>query len=442
MSSPPALRQRFVRRSLGLSLLGTLMLVAVGCGKKGIPAPLGGSDVPPSKVNLKRSVDLVRVEQRPIISFVESVGTIEAEYVTQIPAGVAGIVDEVYFREGDIVDPIDGRPLVRIDHAYYTALVDIADETVKESKSMLKIAEDELKRIARLRADSSNAVTQQEYAKSVETVASLQSRVVSAEASLKIARINFDRSDVHPPMKGQINQRLVTPKSRVKEDTIIGVIADLSKLRLTGYIPESSAMLVRKRMMSRAQLAAARSLAVGLSGTTPWTNFVNRLAEETGEIPAGYDPEFTVHALPQRLFRGGIFYMSTTGDPSTRMFEFKAEIDPRSLGLADLYPGFSARIRVPVETNQDALVVPEEAVRATERGFIVFEPVLNVNRDGNSEWIARPRQVEIGVRSPGFVEIRAGLSPKQWIVRRGAEALEDGTPLRFSSEQQKQLENK
>lgn len=417
-----------------------LCVVSVACGKKGIPAPQGGSDVPPSKVNLKRSVDLIRVEQKSIVSFVESVGSIEAEFVTPIPAGVAGIVDQVHFREGDLVDPNNPQPLVVIDHEYYTALVDIADELVRENKSNVKIAEDELKRLARLRQDNSQAVTQQEYAKAVETVVSLTARMLSSEAAAKIARINLDRSSVHPPSRGQINQRLVTPKQRVKEDTVIAIIADLSRLRLTGYIPESAAALVRKRLASRSHVAAARSLAVGLSGTLPWSNLANQMIVATGEVPAGYDPEFTVYALPQKLFRGGIFYMSTTGDPATRMFEFKAEIDPRTLGLHDLYPGYSAKIRIPVQTNSDALVVPEEAVRATERGFIVFEPSLSTNRDGNSEWVARARRVEIGVRSPGSVEIRSGLSPNQWIVRRGAEALEDGTPLRFPPEQQKLLD--
>ena len=424
-----------VRCALGLSMIAT----AVGCGKKGVPAPQGGSDVPPSKVNLKRGVELTRVEQRQIISHVESVGSIEAEYITQIPAGVAGIVDSVTFREGDLVDPADNKPLVEIDKANYAALVEIAQEVVKENKASAKIAEDELKRLARLRSDSSKAVTEQEYAKGVETLASAQARYVASEAALRIAKLNNERSRVLPPIKGQINQRLVSPRSRVKEETIIATIADMSKLRMSGFIPESSAALVRKRIALRPQLAAARSLAVGLSGTNDWNAFAGRMLVETGEVPAGFDPEFVVHALPHRLYRGSVFFMSTIGDPSTRMFEIKAEIDPRSIGLRDLYPGYSAKIRIPVQTNDDAMVIPEEAVRATERGFIVFEPALRTNRDGQSEWVARPRRVDIGVRSPGWVEIRSGLSPKQWIVRRGAEALEDGTPLRFSPEQEKAL---
>lgn len=432
-------RRNFAARWTALFAL--LSLVSMGCGKKSVPAPQGGSDVPPSKVNLKRGVELARVEQRQIISHVESVGSIEAENLTQIPAGVAGIVDRVLFREGDLVDPADNKPLIEIDQQNYTALLEIAQEVVKENKASAKISEDELKRLAKLRSDGSKAVTEQEYAKAIETLVSAQARYLAAESALKIAKLNHERSRVMPPIKGQINQRLVTPGSRVKEETIIATIADMSRLRLSGFIPESSAALVRTRIALRPQIAAARTLAVGLSGTNDWSAFAGRMIVDTAEVPAGFDPEFAVHALPNRLYRGGIFFMSTTGDTSTRMFEIKAEIDPRSIGIRDLYPGYSAKIRIPVQTTDDAMIVPEEAVRATERGFIVFEPTLRTNRDGQSEWVARPRRVEVGVRSPGWVEVRSGLSPKQWIVRRGAEALEDGTPLRFSPEQEKALGN-
>ena len=45
--------------------------------------------------------------------------------------------------------------------------------------------------------------------------------------------------------------------------------------------------------------------------------------------------------------------------------------------------------------------------------------------------MARLRPLELGYRSEGQVEVRRGLSAGDLIVRRGAEALEDGTPIRF-----------
>jgi multidrug efflux pump subunit AcrA (membrane-fusion protein) len=113
------------------------------------------------------------------------------------------------------------------------------------------------------------------------------------------------------------------------------------------------------------------------------------------------------------------------------MFECKAEVLAPA-NDSELRPGFTARIRIPLRTNADACIVPEESIRATERGFIAFVPVVGPGRDGKTEWLARAVPLELGFRSPGWVEVRAGLAPGQLLVRRGAEALEDGTPIRFS----------
>src|SRR5262245_59362448 len=117
-------------------------------------------------------------------------------------------------------------------------------------------------------------------------------------------------------------------------------------------------------------------------------------------LPSGYDPEFVLAALPQRVFRGRIFYLSSVADRDTHMFECKAEIETRSFG-AELKPGYTARIRYPLKSNSDAVVVPEEAVRASEQGFVAFVPVKRVGRDGTQEWIARARLLELGYRAPG-----------------------------------------
>src|SRR5262249_1414349 len=103
-------------------------------------------------------------------------------------------------------------------------------------------------------------------------------------------------------------------------------------------------------------------------------------------------------------------------------------LDKRALNI-DLRPGFNAQIRLPIRSNPNACVIPEEAVRATERGFIAFVPVERLDKEGNKEWVAQARVLDLGFRAPGWVEVREGIQPGELIVRRGAEALTDGTPL-------------
>src|SRR5687767_5387447 len=94
-----------LRRAAAPLLLPALLLIPLagsgGCGKHGAGAPQGGSSLPPSKVSLHRNVEVAPVQQRSLVYRVETVGVLEAEGQTDIASGVSGVVDQVFFREGD-----------------------------------------------------------------------------------------------------------------------------------------------------------------------------------------------------------------------------------------------------------------------------------------------------------------------------------------------------
>lgn len=420
-----------------LILLSCLVFLSA-CAKKGIPAPQGGSDMTPAKVNLRRSVELTVVEQKALTSSIDAIGVIEAESLNKIASGLSGLVEEVLFREGDLVDPRQKIPLIRIDRKRYLAAYEVAKANEKEAQAVLLAAADANRRAQA--GGAAVAIDVRQQAAEAESVA--EARLASAKANLIIAKLNADRSEVFPPCRGQINTRTVAVGDYVDEKTVIATVADLSKLRVSAYLPESVEPLIRKHMQERSYELSGRLLGIALAGMNGVSNPLNQILIETAEIPSSFDPQFTVPPFPNRIYRGHLFYLSRVADPTTHMFETKTEIDPRTFGFNDLSAGYTARIRFPLKTNPDALVIPEEALRATERGFIVFVPEKRIAKDGSVEWIARPKRVEVGTRAPGWVEIRQGLSPKQAIVKRGAEALEDGTPIRFNESQQKIAEGK
>jgi multidrug efflux system membrane fusion protein len=79
---------------------------------------------------------------------------------------------------------------------------------------------------------------------------------------------------------------------------------------------------------------------------------------------------------------------------------------------------------VPVETSKGSPVVPQTAVRPSERGFLAF--VVEGDK-------ARERVLELGMRTEdGRVEVREGLKPGERLVVRGAEALRDGAAVRVA----------
>jgi membrane fusion protein, multidrug efflux system len=416
-------------------ILAFAFALALGCGKKGLPTATVGTPTSVSKVNLRRPVELTRAQQKIIVSTVEQVGALEPKQMTEIAAGVAGIVDAVLFEEGAVVSPNDPLPLVRIDQEKYRT----AHESAISAETAAKANYDRAKDVAD-RARTGVAFSDAERRQTDEAMKQAEAQYFVAKSNLKLAKHNLNRSQVPAPYKGQMNQKKITPGSYVKEDTIVGTIADLSEIRVVGFVPESVAPLIRERMEQRAKVVAARSVAIAFGGAEGWGGVAARLLVESNQVPSGYDPEFSVPSLPKRLFRGQIFYMSTVADPTTHMFECKARIDGTDPNFASLKPGFTARIRFPYESTPDAVVVPEESVRATERGFLVFVVEKRAGKDGTIEWVAKSRKIEPGARSPGWVEVKSGLEPGQWVVQRGAESLDDGVPVRVPEEQLKLLD--
>jgi multidrug efflux pump subunit AcrA (membrane-fusion protein) len=93
--------------------------------------------------------------------------------------------------------------------------------------------------------------------------------------------------------------------------------------------------------------------------------------------------------------------------------------------MAKLLPGTFAEVLVPVGSAPNTPVIPQTAVRPSERGFLAFVV------DGE---VAHERVLELGLRtSDGFVEVRGGLQPGETLVIRGGEALREGAKVAVST---------
>jgi RND family efflux transporter MFP subunit len=309
-------------------------------------------------------------------------------------------VDEVLFKEGKLVDPDDPDEttsvLVKIDQKRFLRSKQLAEANerrgeanVARTEAKLALARDQASRAERL--SERQAISQEELIRWGQELKVAEAERAAAEAELGVARSarelaerDLEMSIVRPVAEGDY----------VKDETIIATIADISKVRLATWIPELAATRVR----------------------------------------VGDKLEFELGALPQRKFEGVIFYISTVADPQSHMFECKADVVSP---VPEMRPGLFARVRIPTGKHQDACVIPEESVRASERGFVAFVPERRSDSQGKPQWIASARRLDIGFRSPGFVEILAGVGPGERVVTRGSEALEDGTPIEFPQEESK-----
>src|SRR5207249_8255212 len=102
------------------------------------------------------------------------------------------------------------------------------------------------------------------------------------------------------------NKRYVTKGSYLEERTPIATIADLSRIRLVGYVPETAAPVVRDLVAAQDDRLLAARIGLALGGIGHTSHALQRAvtlnAVASDIIPSGYDPEFQILALPGQSF--------------------------------------------------------------------------------------------------------------------------------------------
>ena len=337
-----------------------------GCG--------GGTDAAagrPQRPALQVRVAPVAVQD--VVYQIKSLGQIEARDVVQVTAQVEGVATDVRFREGDRVGP--DTVLLRIDPDRYRLEAERAMAVLGQSAAERGQAEADLKRREALAAN--NLLSAEELTRSRSDSARLAASVEVAKAAQGIALQNLGRSEVRSPIAGVINTRTVDTGQFIRAGTVLATIVDTSRLRL------------------RLKVSEAESLRATVGGTVT----------------------FRVAPLGPRDFTARIYHVGKIADTTTRQVEILAWVD----NMGELKPGFFAEVTLAGEERKNALVIPEGAIQASERGFVTY-----VVEDGQ----AKLRPIQQGLRTgTGIVEILSGLKPGETVVTEGSDRLANGIPV-------------
>jgi cobalt-zinc-cadmium efflux system membrane fusion protein len=128
-----------------------------------------------------------------------------------------------------------------------------------------------------------------------------------------------------------------------------------------------------------------------------------------GSVPA----VVTVSAFPARTFPGTLDRLGGTIDRATRMIRARVVVDNRDGALR---AGMFARVRLQLDGEATAIVVPEEAVLEDAGRPFLF---VRAATPGDADYFVR-RPVHPGRSAEGWLEIVAGLEGGQTIVTKGA----------------------
>ncbi len=349
---------------LALGLL--LSLLAQGCGGAQ-PATQAAGGRP------SLTVRVAPVAVQDVVYQIKALGSLEAQDLVHVTAQVEGAVVDVRFHEGDRVTP--ATVLLRIDPERYRLEAEGAEATYKKTQADQHRAEGDLKRREDLARDQ--LVAPEELNRSRQEAERLSAETAAARAAWEWALQNRQRSEVRPSQAGVINTRAVDTGEFVKSGTVLATLVDVTRLRLRFKVSEAESLHAKE----------------------------------------GDTVRFRVASLGPRDFPARIYHVGQVADPNTRQVEALAWVANPGV----LKPGFFAEVTLAAESRKNALVVPEGAVQASERGFVIYAV-----ENGK----ARLRPVQIGLRTAGGrVEILSGLEGGETVVVEGSDRLTEGVPL-------------
>src|SRR3954465_5425268 len=138
-------------------------------------------------------------------------GHFEAVNSVEVRPRVGGFIERVAFTEGSTVH--QGDVLFVIDQRPYQAEVTRAEAALAQAKTRNELAGMEVERAQKL--VSTQAISREELDARTSGRAEGDAAVRSAEAALKLARLNLDWTIVRAPITGRVGRAEITPGNLV-----------------------------------------------------------------------------------------------------------------------------------------------------------------------------------------------------------------------------------
>jgi len=361
--------------------------LAVGCAVTLVVAACGGDGAKATPNAVDVTVAPVQVRDVPIV--VEWAAQTFGGNDVEIRARVKGFLTQKAYREGSQVKR--GDLLFQIDPQEYQSAMAQARATVNEAQAGLSKANADVARLRPL--VERNAVSRQDLDHAVAAQQGAEGQVAAARAAMNTAQLNLGYTKITSPINGLAGVAQADVGSLVGSPgpTLLTVVSQVDTVK------------VKFRISEREYLLLVRAL--GDSGrATPRGEARLELVLSDGSV---YDHKGRVVTVDRNI------------DPATGTLGIEALFpNPSSL----LRPGQFGRVRAPVTTRTNAILVPQRAVREMQGTFSVgvLKPDSTVE----------VRPVKAGARVGSDWVVDSGLVASDVIVVEGMQKVRTGVKVR------------
>ena len=310
---------------------------------------------------------------------VDALGTVTARNTATVKARVSGQLQDIRFQEGQKVKA--GDLLAVIDPRPYQAVLDQAQGQLTRDQALLANARKDLERYQiLLKKDSiaSQQVDNQEW-----LVKQYEGTVQNDQGTVDSARLQLEFTRITSPITGRLGLRQVDIGNYVQTTDANGVVVvtQTQPIFVVFTVPTDKLGQILPRIRKGARLAVKAMDASGKSVLA-----TGRLAAMDNQID------------------------TTTGTVKLKA-EFANEDD-------QLYPNQFVNVKLGIDTQHDALLVPMASIQRGSQGTFVYA----VRDDGS----VHVQPVKLGTSTETVVAVEGDLQPGTQVVIDGADKLREG----------------
>ena len=357
--------------------LGLITSVSVACDGTAPPPP-----PPPPPVTVAMPIN------RTVIQNLYFTGRTEAVESAEIRARVPGYLVGMHYRVAAEVDA--GDVLFTIEDDSYTAARNQRGAAVASAKANLKRAEADLERVQQ--AVKTNAVSEQEVSLRLAERDMAVASKLEAEANLVKAELDLSYCEVKSPIEGQVSRNLVDVGNLVGsgQNTLLATVAKMDPIHVYFEASEDKVLKNLKRHQGmdskRLEIEPVKAL-LGLGNETDYP------------------------------YEGVLDYIDNRVDTDTGTITIRGTFPNADRAL---FPGLFARISVPGDEIEGAVLVEERAI-GTDLGG---KYVLVVDE---SDMVA-VQHLELGALEGELRVVISGLAPDQRYIVSGLLRARPGRP--------------
>lgn len=345
---------KFATVCLGLLALTTLN----ACSKSGQTAAGGGAPI--------ATVTVVTVKSQSLSLKTELPGRATAYAIAEVRPQVGGILKRRVFKEG--ADVKAGEVLYEIDPVLYQAAQSNSRAALAKAEANLVTIKLKAQRYAQL-ADS-GVISKQDNDDVIASLGQAEADVTAARAALETATINLSYTRITAPISGRIGKSSVTAGALLiaNQTTALATIQQLNPIYVD--VTQGSADLMRLR----------RELASGAL----------KRADGKAKVTLILDDGSTYGQS------GSLQFSDITVDEGTSSVVLRAEFANAG---HEILPGMYVRATIEEGTQQDALLVPQQAVTRDPTGAatalvltaegVVEQRKLTIDRSVDNQWLVR-----------------------------------------------------